>query len=450
MPTGGYERVVASAYCVGPRWVGQRSSRGDCVGRALKRLSLRRRCDGGTALEREILHVNTDDFYASVLRLRDATLRGKAIIVAGTSARAVVFSASYEARSEGVVRGMALSAARGLCRRALIVPPDWALFRRASAVVFGVLGRYSPLVEVSSLDEGYVDYTGCEKLFGPPLEAGRRMKLEISRETGLDVSLGIASNKLVSHVASRFAKRANIVDVYCGYERSFLAPLPVERFPLVGERRAPFLRELGIRVVGDIALFAREILVACFGSWGERLHRGALGKDSTPVKARPVSDERFIVEETLEPDRVDTHFLDAVLYRLAEKLGERLRAERSLAGALELEIRYSDGFIARGVGKPGKPAAEDCRLYEAASKVLSRIYVRRVRVRKIVLSGRRIEPMPLQYDLFAGGAESVERLHRLYAALDGLRAAYPGRVAPAFGRALAAIAPARPGKHGIF
>lgn len=408
----------------------------------------RARRDGGPNVEREILHVNTDDFYASVLRLRDPALRRRAVVVVGASPRGMVFSASYEAREDGVTRGMTASAARRLSSRAVFLPPDWGLFRRASSAIFGVLRRYSPVVESASLDEGYVDYTGCGRLFGPALDAGRRIKDEIARETGLAVSLGVASNKLVSHVASRSAKCANLVDVYAGYERSFVAPVPVARFPLVGEKRAPALCELGVARVGDVLLFTEEIFAFCFGSWGRRLYRGALGEDAAPVRTRAGIDERFTVEEILEPDRVEYRFLEGVLYRLAERLGEKLRAERSLAGAVGLEVRYADGLAAKGTGRPGtqaaaseataSPVSDDLSIYEAAREIFARAYARRVRVRSLVLSAGRIEPAPLQLELFAGDREAaVERRGKLYAALDRLRAAYPGRAAPAFGRALA-------------
>ena len=393
----------------------------------------------GGAVEREILHVNTDDFYASVLRLRDPALRRRAVVVVGASPRGMVFSASYEARREGVARGMSATAARRLCARGEFVPPDWGLFRRASEAVFGVLRRYSPVVEESSLDEGYLDYTGCGRLFGPAIDAGRRIKDEIARETGLAVSLGVAANKLVSHVASRTAKCANLVDVYGGYERSFLAPVPVERFPLVGERRAPALRELGVARVGDVLLFAEEIFAVCFGSWGRRLYRGALGEDEAPVRVRPAPDARFTVEETLEPDRVDARFLDGVLYRLAERLGERLRGERTVAGAVSVEVRYADGLAARSLGRREPASAADAELYEAALDAFKRAYARRVRVRGLVLSAGRLGPMPLQYGLFPDAGEiAAERQRRLYEALDRLRAAHAGRAAPAFGRTLAA------------
>lgn len=393
-------------------------------------------------MEREILHVNTDDFYASILRLCDPTLRGKAVVVVGASPRGMVFSASYEAREDGVARGMTASAARRLCARAAFLSPDWGLFRKASFALFAVLRRYSPVVEPASLDEGYIDYTGCGRLFGPALDAGKRIKEEVVRETGLQVSLGIASNKLVSHVASRSAKCANLVDVYRGYERSFIAPLPIHRFPLVGERRAPLLNDLGISHVGDILLFTEEIFAFCFGSWGARLYRGAGGEDSAPVRTRPSTDERFTVEEILEPDRVECRFLEGVLYRLAERLGEKLRAERSLAGALDLEVRYADGMAVRGAGRPEAPASDDFSLFGAAKEIFTRLYTRRVRVRSLILSGRRTEPAPLQYELFTGEREAAaEKTRKLYTALDCLRSAYPGRIPPAFGRTFAAAVP---------
>lgn len=440
-------------------------------------------------MEREILHVNTDDFYASLLRLRDHTLRGKAVVVAGPAPRGMVLSASYEARRDGVRRGMTVSAARRLSSGGVFCPPDWGLFRRASGAVFGILRRFSPLVEPASLDEGYLDYTGCCRLFGHVLDAGMRIKEEIVRETGLQVSLGVASSKLVSHVASRTAKRAHLVDVYPGYERLFLAPVPIERFPPVGERRAAMLRELGIARVGDILLFPEEILATCFGPWGRRLYRGAMGEDAASVRPHPPPDERFTVEEVLEPDRVSRELLESVLYRLAERLGERLRAERMCAGSVTLEIRYADGMRvggtgyicsagetggtgrsgdsersggtahtsgtghvcgtdrvcdtgrAGGAGRPGTPTSDDLLLFEAARGALARIFTRRVRVRRIFLSARRLEPEPVQLEMFVGrDGVRTERMRRLRGTLDRLRSRFPAGVAPAFGRAVPARA----------
>jgi DNA polymerase-4 len=386
-------------------------------------------------MEREILHINTDDFYASVMRLRDPALRGQAVVVAGPAPRGMVFSASYEARREGVSRGMTVSRARRLCTGAAFLPPDWTIFRKASRAVFGVLRRYSPAVEPRSLDEGYIDYTGCGRLFGHVLDAGSSIKKEILRETGLEVSLGVATSKLVSHVASRTAKCAHLVDVYPGYESSFLAPVPIHRFPLVDEKRAAMLGELGISRVGDIRLFTEEVFSVCFGSWGRRLYRGAGGEDPSPVRSRPAPDERFTAEELLEPDRVQSRIIESVLYRLSERVCARLRSECSLAGSLLLEIRYADGVTVRGTGRPPQAVSDDSLVFDTVLSVLSRLYKRRVRVRHVRLAAGRIEAEPLQIDLFARES-AAERRRRLHSALDTLRDAFPDGVAPAFGRAL--------------
>jgi DNA polymerase-4 len=398
-------------------------------------------------MEREILHINTDDFYASLLRLRDPALRARAVVVAGPPPRGMVMSASYEAREEGISRGMTVSAARRLCARGAFVPPDWELFRRASGAVFSVLQRYSPLVEPAALDEGYIDYTGCRRLFGRALDTGSEIKAEIARETGLMVSVGVASNKLVSHVASRTAKRAHIVDVYAGYERSFLAPIPIGRFPVVDLGRAALLGELGISRVGDVLLFTEEIFAHCFGPWGKRLYRGATGEDPTPVRPRPAPEERLRFEELLEPDRVSRARLESALYRLAERTGGKLREEHLLARAVMVEVRYADGAGVTGTGRLGDPSSDDLRLFETASGVFRRLYSRRVRVRSLAVSVRGSEPEPVQFDLFTAAARGG-RTRRLQGALDELRARFPGRTAPAFGRALdPAPAADRRGNH---
>ena len=381
-------------------------------------------------MNREILHINTDDFYASALRLRDPALCSKAVVVAGPAPRGMVISASYEARGDGVCRGMTVSSAMRLCPGGVFIPPDWDLFRSVSSSIFSVIGRYSPVVESVSLDEGYADYTGCDRLFGHALDAGRAIKREVRATTGLDVSLGIASSKLVSHVASREAKRAHMVDVYPGCERYFLSPVSIERFPIVSERHVPVLHELGIATVGDVLRFDEELLAFCFGSWG---------RDAARVRAGSVGDGEFIVKKILEPDAVDRRLLESYIYVLAEELGGKLRAERSLARSLRLELRYADEVTAHGQMRPAAPTSDDAVLFDSAGMLFDRIFGRRVRLRGVSLAALSVEPEPLQLDLFPDPAQrGALKARRVQTALDRLRAAMPPGVAPSFGRALAA------------
>jgi DNA polymerase-4 len=390
-------------------------------------------------MNREILHINTDDFYASALRLRDPALRSKAVVVSGPAPRGMVISASYEARGDGVRRGMTVSSAMRLCPGGVFVPPDWDLFRDVSRSIFSVIGKYSPVVESVSLDEGYADYTGCGRLFGSALDAGRSIKREVRETAGLDVSLGIASSKLVSHVASREAKRAHMVDVYPGCERYFLSPVPIERFPIVSERHVPMLRELGIESVGDVLRFDEDLLGFCFGSWGRRLHLGARGMDAARVRGGGAGNGEFLVRKVLEPDAVDRRLLESYIYVLAEELGGRLRAERSLAGELRLELRYADEVVSHGQARPAAPTSDDALLFDSAGMLFDRIYGRRVRVRAVSLAAPSVEPEPLQLDLFPGPEQrAAMKARRVQSALDRLRAAMPAGVAPSFGKALAA------------
>ncbi len=390
-------------------------------------------------MNREILHINTDDFYASVLRLRDPALRSKAVVVSGPAPRGMVISASYEARGDGVRRGMTVSSAMRLCPDGVFMPPDWDLFRSVSNSIFSVIGRYSPVVESVSLDEGYVDYTGCDRLFGHALDAGRAIKRDVHAATGLDVSLGIAASKLVSHVASREAKRAHMVDIYPGCERYFLSPVPIERFPIVSERHVPVLHELGIATVGDVLRFDEELLAFCFGSWGRKLHLGARGMDAAKVRAGSTGDGEFVVKKVLEPDAVDRRLLESYLYVLAEKLGGKLRAERSLAGSLRFGMRYADEVTAHGQMRPAAPTSDDAILFDSAGMLFDRLFGRRVRVRALSLAALSVEPEPLQLDLFPDPAlKAALKVRRVQSALDRLRSSMPSGVAPSFGRALAA------------
>jgi DNA polymerase-4 len=390
-------------------------------------------------MNREILHINTDDFYASALRLRDPALRSKAVVVAGPAPRGMVISASYEARGDGVRRGMTVSSAMRLCPGGVFMAPDWDLFRSVSGSIFSVIGKYSPVVESVSLDEGYADYTGCDRLFGHALDAGKAIKREVHAETGLDVSLGIASSKLVSHVASREAKRAHMVDVYPGCERYFLSPVPIERFPIVSERHVPILHELGIANVGDVLRFDEELLAFCFGSWGRKLHLGAKGMDAAKVRAGSIGDGEFAVKKVLEPDAVDRRLLESYIYVLAEELGGKLRTERSMARSLRLELRYADEVVVHGQMRPAAPTSDDAVLFDSAGMLFDRLFGRRVRVRGVSLAALSVEPEPLQFDLFPGtDQKAAMKARRVQSALDMLRSAMPSKVAPSFGRAFAA------------
>lgn len=381
---------------------------------------------------RSILHVNTDDFFASLARLRDTSLRGRPVVVGHLLNRGSVVSASYEARAAGVHPGLTMQQAARRLPGAALVQVDWAVARRASRELLTILESCSPRVEASCLDEAFVDYTGCERLLGPPLDAGRYVQRLVQERVGLEVSIGVAANKLVSRFASSSAKRHNLLDVLPGSEARFVAPQPVERLPGVGAVLGRKLRDMGVPTVGHLAAFPSELLETVFGAPGRRLAAAARGIDSSPViPARP----RATVEqtETFEPDLLRWDELEARLDALCTQLGEVLRRRRCTARQLTVELEHSDRLCLRRRTRL-QSSNLDTALFAAARPILVALYVRRVRVRRLLLRAEGLEPAAVQLDLFRPDAE--DRLRRLMQASDRVRARYGGAAVLLRGRAL--------------
>lgn len=381
--------------------------------------------------QRTILYLDPDDFYASIVRLKDSTLRGKPVLIAHPGGRGGVVSASYEARGDGVAAGMTTAQALRLCPKATVVPVAWDTFERCAQEIHALALKYSPLVERTSLDESALDITGCQRLFGAAADVGASLQRELAANVGLDVSVGVGSNKLVSQVAALRAKRKRLVEVFTGYEPAFLSSLPVNRLPDLEPALAEALEKLAVRKVSDLAKLDLQLLEAAFGFWGRRLHEWAHGIDQ-----RPVSPKREELVRTARADfPTDEMHRDVIvreLFTLAERLGETLRAERFAAGKLGLTIGYSD--TQRVSGSRLLPAATDLdrELYEAAERLLERLFIRRVRVRSLILVAGRLRCSVWQRNLF--GRDVRLKWRELYSAVDKVRGKY-GQGALRFGRA---------------
>lgn len=407
-------------------------------------------------MQRHVLHINTDDFYASVARLGDCTLRHRPVVVSHLHSRGTVVSASYEARADGVRPGLTLSQARRLCPRARVVPFDAALFQRASDAIFRVLAVCSPLVERTRLDEAFVDYTGCERLFGPPRDTCVRIQREIRERVRLQASMGLATSKLVSQVASGAAKRSGLVDVCEGYEPVFLAPHPVEHLPGVGPKLASALQDLALRRIGDIPPIPVEMMERVFGRVGRLLHERACGIDRTPVRSEEPREE-MAEEEMFEPDVLERVLLEAALERLVARLGTRLRGKRVAARRLAVRVRYADGVGEDRRALLPDPEDLDGSLFDALAPLVHAAAWRRVRVRALTVRAWDFCWSTGQLDLFAGLAmggvgrgeratsepapviDRVASKRRLCETLARLRARF-GENSVVTGRALAARA----------
>ena len=298
-------------------------------------------------MQRLVCHVDMDAFFVSVEELFDPRLKGKAVVVGGKrDQRGVVAAASYAARKFGVHSAMPLRTAARLCPQAIFVEGHPERYRDYSKKVYAVLQRFSPQVEMASIDEAYLDLTGTERLHGPALRAGHALHEAIGAETKLKCSLGIASSRLVAKVSSDQAKPNGVLYVLPGQEPRFLAPLEVRKIPGVGKKTEASLHAIGIRRVGDLARLEEHFLASRFGRWGLALAGKARGEDAggwfdaeigANEDPKSISHEHTFGEDTNDRDRLET-----TLLRLSEMVAKRLREHELYSRTIQLKLRYED------------------------------------------------------------------------------------------------------------
>jgi DNA polymerase-4 len=320
---------------------------------------------GATGDSRVILHVDMDAFYASVEIHDDPSLAGRALIVGGDGPRGVVASCSYEARRYGVRSAMPSSQARRLCPHAVFRPGRFERYEELSRAIHAVFHRYTPLVEGIALDEAFLDVTGAERLFGPGPTIAARLRDEVSRETGLCCSVGVAPSKFLAKLASEAAKpRAGrdgvrpgpgVVVVAPGEELAFLRPLPVEALWGVGPATAARLRGVGITTVGRLGDTPLAVLESVTGrAHGRHLHDLARAVDPRPVEPDRAT-KSIGHEETYVTDRYDRDGLHVEIVRMADAVAARLRRAGLAARTVQLKLRSGDFTTrtrARTVARP--------------------------------------------------------------------------------------------------
>jgi nucleotidyltransferase/DNA polymerase involved in DNA repair len=277
---------------------------------------------------RIILHIDLDDFFAAVEQRDNPALRGRPVVVGadpqGGHGRGVVSTCSYEARAFGIHSAMPISAAYRLCPRAVFLPVSMRKYLDVSRRVFEILDEFTPLVEPVSVDEAFLDISGCLRLLGSPEAAGRRLKARVLAETGLTASIGIAPVKVAAKIASDLCKPDGLLVISGGELRTFLMPLPVDKLWGVGPKTGAALARLGIRTIGDLAAFPPEILSRHLGSAGEALWALANGLDPRAVVTeQPVQSVSH--EHTFPEDTRDAQELLSTLLLLSEKVSRRLR-----------------------------------------------------------------------------------------------------------------------------
>lgn len=369
------------------------------------------------------MHVDLDAFYASVEQLRRPELRGKPVIVGGMGIpgeRGVVAAASYEARAFGVRSAMPLARARRLCRDGIFVPCDFKAYREASEQVFQILHDYSPLVEPLSLDEAYLDLTGSQALLGPPEKVAVRLRDEVKRRCGLDLSIGIAGCKLVAKVASDLRKPRGLVVVKAGEETAFLSPLPLVKLPGCGPSTIKRLEPLGAGTIGEVAALPEVLLGELFGQYGRLLHAHARGIDPSPVL--PPGEPKSISREvTFDEDLTDQSRLRETALGLLHDVGHSLRAHGLAARTVALKIRYQPFETHSRQATLAYPSDRDDELTHALTSLLDEHLDRSRPVRLIGTGVSKLEARAMQLSLLE--SRTAERA-ALDDRLDALRERY--------------------------
>ncbi len=348
-------------------------------------------------LRRIIAHVDMDSFFVSCERLVDPTLIGKPVIVGGRKGeRGVVASASYEARKYGIKSGMPLMTAEKLCPRALFVPGHHKLYSKYSRKVYVLLRRVAPVVEYASIDEFYLDFTGCGELYGNDLEAmAKKVKESILARTQLTCSVALASNKYVAKIAGKTVKpssgsKTGIIVVPSGKEQEFLATLPIERLHGAGEKTQPRLKEMRIQRIGDIVPIPLVKLQKSFGpSAGQWLYDAARGLDDSQV--HPSHEAKSVGHETtFEKDTDNLELIHQTLAWLSEKGCYRLRRTGKKARTVTLKLRYDD-FQTITRAKTIPETDDDALVMRTAYELFQESHVRKRKIRLLGVSLSKFE-----------------------------------------------------------
>lgn len=380
--------------------------------------------------------LDLDTFFVSVERLLDPKLKGKPVVVGGMPGqRGVVTSSSYEARALGVRSGMSLTEAQRLAPRAIYLPTRHGVYGGYAARVRAIAESYTPLSQVASIDEMFLDFSGCENLYYVPQDASadatiervvRKLTDEIEERVGLPSSAGIATSRSVAKVASGLAKPRGVLFVAAGSEATFLGPLPVRKFPGIGPVAETALHAAGLETLGSIAAAPAAKLRPIFGGFTESVRRGVVGQGAHELgRERPAFQEydpaggtlgTISNERTFREDVSDPASIESMLCSLCERVCYRARKRGIKARTVQLKLRYSD-FQTLQRSRTLSATCSELELYHVVLELFRKARTRRTAIRLLGICLSNLEPAERQLCLFDEG-RSLNR------AMDGIRERY--------------------------
>ncbi|HNU88694.1 MAG TPA: DNA polymerase IV [Ferruginibacter sp.] len=363
--------------------------------------------------QRIIAHFDLDSFFVSVEILNNPSLKGKPVIVGGRE-RGVVAACSYEARAFGIHSGMPSKKALQLCPQLIVSNSSRADYSRYSRWVTQIIAAKAPLFEKASVDEFYIDLTGMEKFF-KPLQWTIGLRQEIIDETHLPISFGLASNKMMAKIATNEAKPNGYLQIPFGKEKEFLAPLPVNKIPGVGDHTYEVLKAMGIRTIKDVSERTPEELEERLGKWGADLWQKSQGIHNREVsqyhEAKSVSSEN-----TFNENKTDMKFLKSELVRLTEKIAFELRQDGKVAGCVAVKIRYPDFETTSRQTTIPYTCADD-EIIPVVKELFDKLYRKGEPIRLLGVRLSELTNDAIQTNLF----DDVEKKNDLYKAIDNVK-----------------------------
>lgn len=296
-------------------------------------------------MQKVIFLVDMNAFYISCEMARNSELKGKPAAVAGDpkNRSGIILTANYEARRFGVKTTMVLHEAKKLCPNIIFVPPDHTYYQKMSKMVMNILSRYTPIIQINSIDEAWLDITGCEALFGKPIVIAQKIMSEIQNELDLWCSIGISENKFLAKMASERKKPLGITEIWVKDISEKLWPLDVREMYGIGKQTEQKLQKMGIYKIGDLARTQKAMLTKHFGKYGIDLYQLANGLDTTSVTVNTGHDSKSITRSTtLSSDTNDIKHIERILLDLAEEVGTEARQNNYKGKTVTLAIKYSD------------------------------------------------------------------------------------------------------------
>ena len=370
-----------------------------------------------TASQKHIAHFDLDAFFVSVELLKNPALKGKPLIVGGDGQRGIVAACSYEARKYGIQSAMPSLTAKRLCPDAIFLKGSYHEYSHYSRMVTDIIAQSVPTYEKASIDEFYVDLTGMDRFFGVS-QYTRELREKIIRETGLPISYGLSTSKLVSKMATNEAKPNGYLEIPAGKETAFLWPLTVDKIPMVGKQTTAQLHALGIHTIEQLAKTPIDQLEYRFGKWGKKLWEKAQGIYDHPVEQ--YSEQKSISHEnTFHEDNQNLEFLYRELVKLTEETAFDLREEKKLTGCVTVKIRYADFETVSRQEVIDYTALDDVLMAKVKS-LFNKLYRKENKVRLLGVRFSHLIPLTMQMNLFEQSEEKLE----LYKTIDKIKSRF--------------------------